>query len=96
MRSACSDELSDGKKLPPISSVLSSLNPSHMDSSLPSPKGYKVPDAAKALNVSRRFLEQEIKRGRLPIMRFSARCVRIRPQDLDSYAEKYVVGGAAK
>ena len=67
-----------------------------MNKSLPSPKGYKVPDAANALNVSRRFLETEIKRGRIPVMRFSKRCVRIRPQDLDDYVEKYLVEGAKK
>ena len=67
-----------------------------MNKSLPSPKGFKVPDAATALNVSRRFLETEIKRGHLQVMRFGRRCVRIRPQDLDSYAEKYLVGGETK
>jgi excisionase family DNA binding protein len=63
---------------------------------LPSQKGYKVQDAADSISVSRRFLEIAIKSGQLPVMRFSRRCVRIRPEDLDAYLAKYVVGGTAK
>ena len=64
-----------------------------MNPTLPSKKGYKIPDAADLIDVSRKFLETEIKRGRLPVTRLSTRCVRIRPEDLDAYLLKYRIGG---
>ena len=67
-----------------------------MDTSLPSPKGYKIQDAASSISVSRLFLEKEIKRGRLRVMRFSRRCVRIPAEDWSAYLAKYVVGGPTK
>lgn len=42
-------------------------------------------DAAQEAGVSRRFLEQEVGRGRLVITRLSNRIVRIRPTDWDAY-----------
>lgn len=56
-----------------------------MYTSLPSPKGIKIQDAADSISVSRIFLEKEIKRGRLRVMRLSRRCVRILAEDWNAY-----------
>ena len=51
----------------------------------------RLPDAAKRIGCSRRFLELQIKAGHLRAIRLSARCVRIRPQDLADYLEGRVI-----
>ncbi len=42
-------------------------------------------EAADRLNVSLRTLRTRIAAGQLPVIRFSARCLRIRSEDLDAY-----------
>jgi excisionase family DNA binding protein len=61
-----------------------------MDASMPSVKGYKIQDAANSIGVSRMFLEKEIKRGRLRLMRFSRRCVRVPVEDWNAYLAKHM------
>ena len=51
----------------------------------------RLGEAALQLGCSRRFLEHQIKAGRLAVVRLSSRCVRIRPSDLADYLEKRVV-----
>lgn len=44
-----------------------------------------INEAAAELGVSRRFLEKEIAAGKLPVVRLSARCIRIRRATLTAY-----------
>lgn len=46
---------------------------------------FTVNEVADALNVSRRFLDKEIKAKRLRALKFGARCTRIRKCDLDDW-----------
>ena len=50
-----------------------------------------VQEAASRLRVSRRFLENQIKGGRLRVVRLSPRCVRVRSADLGEYVERHAV-----
>jgi hypothetical protein len=59
----------------------------------PIPKGYRVGEAAAAIHTSRRFLELEMERGNLPVVRLATRCVRIRPEDLDAYLRRFLFTG---
>jgi excisionase family DNA binding protein len=52
---------------------------------------WRVPEAARRVECSRRFLEKQINTGRLRVVRLSPRCVRIRPSDLADYLERYAV-----
>jgi excisionase family DNA binding protein len=42
-------------------------------------------EAAEFLEVSRRFIELEVARGHLPVIRLSPRCLRIRRSALEQY-----------
>jgi excisionase family DNA binding protein len=53
----------------------------------------RITDVAQAMQASRRFVEEEIAAGRLAKVKLSRKFVRIRPEDLDAYLAKYVVGG---
>lgn len=44
-----------------------------------------IPEVAAELGSSRRFIEQEANRGRIRVIRLSARLVRVRRDDLDKY-----------
>jgi len=44
-----------------------------------------VAQAAKRLQVGERTLRDCIARGHLPVVRLSARCLRIQPEDLEAY-----------
>ena len=61
-----------------------------------SKKLLRVTEAAQVIQGSKRFVEEEISAGRLAVVRLSRKFVRIRPEDLDAYIERYVIGGAAK
>jgi excisionase family DNA binding protein len=50
----------------------------------------RIEEVAEKLNCSRRFLGQQIALGRLPVIRLSRRCVRVRPADLDDYLARHV------
>jgi excisionase family DNA binding protein len=52
---------------------------------------FKLSEAAKQTATSRRFLEKQIAAGRLKVIRLSARCVRVRPEDLAAYLERFAV-----
>ena len=52
--------------------------------------------AAKQIEVSKRFLEREIELGRLPVVRLGRRCVRVRAEDLDAYLKKFLFVGPPK
>ena len=54
---------------------------------------FRLGEAASRVGCSRRFLEKQIAAGRLKVIRLSPRCVRIRPQDLAAYLERYAAGG---
>lgn len=47
-----------------------------------------VPEAARRIDCTRRFLEKQIKAGHLRVIRLSRRCVRVRPEDLAEYLER--------
>jgi excisionase family DNA binding protein len=51
----------------------------------------RLGEAATRVGVSRRFIEHQIKAGRLSVIRLSPRCVRIRPSDLADYLERNAV-----
>ena len=51
----------------------------------------RLGEAAMRVGCSRRFLEHQIKAGRLSVIRLSSRCVRIRPADLADYLERNAV-----
>jgi excisionase family DNA binding protein len=51
----------------------------------------RLGEAAARLGVSRRFIERQIKDGRISVIRLSPRCVRIRPSDLANYLERNAV-----
>jgi excisionase family DNA binding protein len=51
----------------------------------------RLGEAAMRVDCSRRFLEHQIKAGRLSVIRLSPRCVRIRPSDLAEYLERNAV-----
>ena len=46
-----------------------------------------VVEAAERLAVSRRTLQGWIASGTFPVVRLSARCVRVRPEDLEAFIE---------
>ena len=48
-------------------------------------------EAANKISCSRRFLEKQIAAGRLKVVRLSPRCVRVRPEDLAAYLDRYAV-----
>lgn len=50
----------------------------------------KTVEAAKKLSISKRYLEELISRGDLPVVRFGRRAVRIRPSDLTALTERKV------
>lgn len=56
--------------------------PNNVSSQTPNPT---INEAAAELGVSRRFLEKEITAGKLPVVRLSARCIRIRRATLTAY-----------
>jgi excisionase family DNA binding protein len=56
----------------------------------------RTADVAQAIQGSKRFVELEIAAGRLQAVKLSRKFVRIRPEDLDTYLAKYVVGGETK
>jgi excisionase family DNA binding protein len=47
-------------------------------------------EAAKWLNCSKRFLENQVAEGKLPVVRLSPRCIRVRPSDLAEYLESHL------
>jgi excisionase family DNA binding protein len=51
----------------------------------------RLGEAAMQIGCSRRFIEHQIKAGRLAVVRLSPRCVRIRPSDLADYLERNAV-----
>jgi len=57
----------------------------------PDPRAYRLPEAAKRVGCSRRFLEKQVAAGHLIVIRLSARCVRIRPEDLAAFLERSAV-----
>ncbi len=52
---------------------------------------WRLPEAARRIGTSRRFLEQQIKAGNLRVLRLSPRCVRVRPEDLSAWMERRAV-----
>ena len=46
-----------------------------------------VRDAVERLNVTERTLRAWLAAGKLPAVRLSARCIRIRPEDLEAFIE---------
>lgn len=48
-------------------------------------------EAARRVSCSRRFLEKQIAAGRLRAIRITKRCVRIRPEDLAEFLERFAV-----
>ena len=61
-------------------------------SNIPSPSmAYRLPEVARMVGCSKRFLEKQIAAGYLRCLRLSTRCVRIRPQDLENYLESRAV-----
>jgi excisionase family DNA binding protein len=50
--------------------------------------GVRLRDAAKAMNVSTRFLQLKIESGELNAIRLGPRALRIRPDDLRTYIEE--------
>lgn len=57
---------------------------------------FRIPEVAKTIQGTTRFVEREIAAGRLPVVRLSRKFVRVRPEDLEAYLAKYVVIGDAK
>jgi excisionase family DNA binding protein len=57
---------------------------------------FRIPEVAKTIQGTQRFVEREIAAGRLPVVRLSRKFVRVRPEDLEAYLAKYVVAGDAK
>lgn len=55
--------------------------------------GLRLRDAAKAINVSTRFLQLKIESGELTVIRLGPRALRIRPEDLRAYIEDRLVVG---
>ena len=51
----------------------------------------RLGEAARRLACSKRFLEKQIRLGRLRIIRLSASCVRVRPEDLVAYLDKNAI-----
>ena len=56
----------------------------------------RIPEVAKAIQGTTRFVEREIAAGRLARVKLSRKFVRVRPEDLDAYLTKYVVIRGAK
>jgi excisionase family DNA binding protein len=52
---------------------------------------WTLPEAARRIGTSRRFLEKQIAAGHLRAVKLSARCVRIRPGDLAAWMERRAV-----
>lgn len=48
-------------------------------------------EAARRVSCSRRFLEKQIAAGQLRAIRITKRCVRIRPEDLAEFLERFAV-----
>jgi len=48
----------------------------------------RLPVVANRLGVSRRFIEQQIAKGNLQCVRFSPRCIRITPAQLEDWIER--------
>ena len=59
-------------------------------------QSFRIRQAAKQIEVSKRFLEREIELGRLPVVRLGRRCVRVRAEDLDAYLKKFLFVGPPK
>ena len=57
---------------------------------------FRIPEVAKTIQGTTRFVEREIAAGRLPVVRLSRKFVRVRPEDLETYLAKYVVIRDAK
>jgi len=51
----------------------------------------RLPEVARRIGTSRRFLEKQISAGHLRAVKLSARCVRIRPEDLAAWMERRAV-----
>ncbi len=51
----------------------------------------RLPEVARSIGTSRRFLEKQIAAGHLRALKLSARCVRIRPADLADWMERRAV-----
>jgi len=51
----------------------------------------RLGEVAARLGVSRRFIERQIKAGRISVIRLSPRCIRIRPADLADYLERNAI-----
>ena len=56
----------------------------------------RITDVARILQSTKGFVEKEIAGGRLPRVKLSYKFVRVRPEDLDAYLAKYLVGGETK
>lgn len=52
---------------------------------------YTFGEAAESIPCSVRFLQKQVKAGRLKVVRLSPRCVRIRPSDLAAYLDANAV-----
>ena len=72
------------------------LNESSLQQTQPITYGLRVKEAVKQINVSKRFLELAIEQGLLPVIRLGPRCVRVRPQDLSEYLQRFLTVGPAK
>ena len=48
-------------------------------------------EASEAVGVCRRFLEGEIRAGHLRVLKFGARCTRVRSEDLNRWMEAHLV-----
>ena len=56
-------------------------------------QSFRIRQAAKQIDVSKRFLEREIELGRLPVVRLGRRCVRVRAEDLAAYLKRFLFLG---
>ena len=54
----------------------------------------RISEGAEYLSVSKRFLEHQIKQGKITVIRLSSKAVRVRKKDLDAYADSMAAGGA--
>ena len=52
-----------------------------------------VGQAAEIAGCKKRFMDGEIAKGRIPVVRLSRKIVRIRTQDLDAYIARFVFIG---
>lgn len=66
-------------------------NPNELDGTSNDSVVMTLKQAAQRLACSRRFLEMRVNEGRLRVVRFSPRCIRVRPSDLRDFIENHAV-----